>query len=81
MITEAGQSVLEIVGDNELIRFKDFGSLPLEEATTSANLTLTPAQETESEFNSELGVYHENEISGQQTLSPKPLKKSFKNIR
>ena len=81
LITEAGQSVLEVVGDDELIRFKDFGSFPLEEATTSANLTLTPAQETESEYNSELGVYHENEISGQQTLSPKPLKKSFKNIR
>ena len=111
LITEAGQSVLEVVGDEAVIRFKDFGSLPVVEATASATLQLVGNKSIEvadSEYNSELGVYHENEISGmhifvicsfmhklsikfvnfififvlgQQTLSPKPVKKSFKNKR
>ena len=73
LITEVGQSVLEVVGDDEaLIRFKDFGE-------DSSNQRKDV--EAESDFQSELGVYHENEISAQQTLSPKPSKKTFKNIR
>ena len=63
LITEVGQSVLEVVGDEAVIRFKDFG-VPTEEASTSVNLKLKPVQVTEPEYNTELGVYHENEISG-----------------
>ena len=63
LITEVDQSVLEVVGDEAVIRFKDFG-VPTEEASTSVNLKLKPVQVTEPEYNTELGVYHENEISG-----------------
>ena len=75
----------------------------MEEATTSVSISLPSKKNTEesraveSDYNVELGVYHENEISGgilkcfentnknidilkgQKTLSPKPVKKSFKS--
>ena len=49
-----------------MIRFKDFQGVPIEEATTSVSISL-PSKESrnvESDYNVELGVYHENEISG-----------------
>ena len=53
-----------------MIRFKDFQGVPIEEATTSVSISLPSKKNTEesrnveSEYNVELGVYHENEISG-----------------
>ena len=87
LITEMGQTVLEVVGDEAVIKFKDYGGVPVEEAITTANITIGPKRleadgsVQESDYNVELGVYHENEMSGQPTLSPKPFKKSFKNKR
>ena len=75
LITEMGKSVLEVVGDEAVIRFKDFSGKSVEEATASANVTISAANKhqdtmnndvSESEYNSELGVYHENEISGKE---------------
>ena len=60
-----------------MIKFKDYG---VEEAVATANITLQQ-QPAPSEYSTELGVYHENEISGQNTLSPKPTRNSFKNKR
>ena len=60
LITEMGQSVLEVVGEDSLIRFKDFGATPTKTAVDSVKTTDTG----ENDYNSELGVYHENEISG-----------------
>ena len=60
LITEAGQSVLEVVGEDSLIRFKDFGGAQTE--NTTARLK-TPGT-GENDYNTDLGVYHENEISG-----------------
>ena len=93
LITEMGQSVLEVVGENSLIRFKDFGATPTQTAVDSVKSTETG----ENDYNTALGVYHENEISGrisikllfltksfklgQKTTSPKPDRKSFKNKR
>ena len=87
LITEAGQKVLEIVGDEAVIKFKDYGGVPVEEAVANANITIGAKNDmvaesiNESDYNVELGVYHENEMSNQPTLSPKPMKKSFKNKR
>ena len=87
IITEMGQTVLEIVGDEAVIKFKDYGGIPVEEAVTQASITIgqktTPVAQSvlESDYNVELGVYHENEMSGQPTQSPVPFKKSFKNKR
>ena len=85
IITEMGQTVLEVVGEEAVIKFKDYGGIPVEEAVTAANIIIgpktAPVDVIESEYNVELGVYHENEMSGQPTLSPKPFKKSFKNKR
>ena len=53
-----------------MIRFKDFQGVPIEEATTSVSISLPSRKNTEesrnveSDYNVELGVYHENEISG-----------------
>ena len=52
---------------------KLFQGIPIEEATTSVRISLPSNQGTdieeskvvESDYNVELGVYHENEISGQ----------------
>ena len=61
LITEIGQSVLEVVGEDSLIRFKDFGT-----TQTEADSIKTTAA-SENDYNTELGVYHENEISGKNS--------------
>ena len=63
---------MKVVGDESVIRFRDFQGIPIEEATTSVRISLPSNQGTdteeskivESDYNVELGVYHENEISG-----------------
>ena len=66
---------MKVVGDESVIRFRDFQGIQIEEATTSVSLSLpslpskqgTEAEDSkmfESDYNVELGVYHENEISG-----------------
>merc|ERR1712025_1426369 len=40
IITEMGQTVLEIVGDEAVIKFKDYGGIPVEEAVTTANIMI-----------------------------------------
>ena len=62
LITEMGQSVLEVVGEDSLIRFKDFGSSQAED--TKAVESVKTTDTGENDYNTELGVYHENEISG-----------------
>ena len=62
LITEMGQSVLEVVGEDSLIRFKDFGSSHTEGETEVNSVKTT--ETGENDYNTELGVYHENEISG-----------------
>ena len=62
LITEMGQSVLEVVGEDSLIRFKDFGSSHTEGETEADSVKTT--ETGENDYNTELGVYHENEISG-----------------
>ena len=82
LITEAGQSVLEVVGDEAVIRFKDFGRLPIVEASASATVQLVGNKSIEvadSEYNSELGVYHENEISGMYLLNTYPSYESYQS--
>ena len=82
LITEAGQSVLEVVGDEAVIRFKDFGRLPIVEASASATVQLIGNKSIEvadSEYNSELGVYHENEISGMYLLNTFPSYESYQS--
>merc|ERR1712083_7413 len=40
IITEMGQTVLEIVGDEAVIKFKDYGGIHVEEAVTTANIMI-----------------------------------------
>ena len=64
VLEETNNSIVnQVVGDESLIRFKDFQGVPTEEATTSISISL-PSKTAESDYNVELGVYHENEISG-----------------
>ena len=60
----------QVVRDESLVRFKDLEGVPTEEATTSVSISLpsnpgTESRIAESDYNVELGVYHENEISGE----------------
>ena len=73
-----------------MIKFRDYGGKPVMEAMASPNVsveevivdvTLPRPPPAESEYNVELGVYHENEITCQPIVSPTPAKRSFKNKR
>ncbi len=80
-----------------MTRFKNFGPEPIEETVAHAHLKLPNKDdkretaalvdsqhtvETESVYNLDLGVYHENEMAGQPTLSPALQRRpNFKNKR